>query len=427
MDRQIVYVGAVPLDTDQLLQSRNTMVALGYLAKMTIGDDAIYADGLGCSPGSGLSVVIAPGSMSLPTIIDGSSYGSLPPDGDPLVKLGINTAPTTLPLPAGGESVISAIVVEAQSGSSAISYYNAATPSQTLVGEQGNGQAQETVVQQRIVLAATSLSAVPSGYVPLWQVNVPSVATQVTSGMITAAPGAPFLPVKLPKAAPILSPSFIGNPIAPTPAAGDASASLATTSFVAAANIRNRAAWGTGGSYSWTCPAGVATILIRAWAAGGNGGAAASGTPGGGGGGGGYEEVLIGVAPGTSYAIQIGSASDGTSATSFSSIVVIGGGGNGRAGSGSQPGLGGTPGSPIINNLSSITDIGVGAGQAGFQLGGTNVGGAGGPSFGVQGGQPCFGSTVGATGLWPGGGGGGGAMGPGGPGADGLMIIEWTG
>ncbi len=427
MDRQIVYVGAVPLDTDQLLQSRNTMVALGYLVKMTVGDDGIYADGLGCAPGSGLSVVIAPGSMSLPTVIDGGPYGSLPPDGDPLVKLGINTASTVLSLPATGESVISAMVVEAQSGSSAISYYNAANPSQTLVGEAGNGQAQATVVQQRVVLTATSPGAVPFGSVPLWQVNVPGTATQVTSAMITAAPGAPILPVKLPKAAPILSPSFVGNPTAPTPAAGDTSASLATTSFVATAVIRNRAAWGTGGSYGWTCPAGVTTILIRAWAAGGNGGAAASGTPGGGGGGGGYEEVLINVTPGTTYAIQIGSASNGTSSTSFSSIVVIGGGGNGQAGGGTQSGSGGVPGSPIVNNLSSIVDIGVGAGQGGFQLGGTNVGGAGGPSFGVQGSQPCFGGTVGAAGLWPGGGGGGGAMGAGGRGADGLMIIEWTG
>ena len=50
MDRQIVYVGAVPLDTDQLQQSRNTMIALGYLAKMTIGDGTAYVDGLACTP-----------------------------------------------------------------------------------------------------------------------------------------------------------------------------------------------------------------------------------------------------------------------------------------------------------------------------------------------------------------------------------------
>ena len=84
-------------------------------------------------------------------------------------------------------------------------------------------------------------------------------------------------------------------------------------------------------------------------------------------------------------------------------------------------------GTPIINNLNAITDIGVGPGQAGFQIGGVNVGGAGGPSYGVQGGQACFGGSVGASGLWPGGGGGGGASGNGGGGADGLMILEWLG
>ena len=427
MDRQIVYVGAVPLDTDQLLQSRNTMVALGYLAKMTIGDDNTYVDGLGCTPGPGLSVTIAPGSMSLPTIIDTSPYGSLPPDGDPLVKLGVSTASITLSLPGAGMSIVSAAVVEAQAGSAAISYYNPANPSQTLIGTQGNGQAQATVVQQRVSLIATSPASIPFGYVALWQINVPSTAAQITAAMITAVPDAPFVSVKLPKAAPILSPSFVGNPLAPTPATGDASASLATTAFVAIATNRNRAAWGTGGSYSWTCPAGVTNVLIRAWAAGGNGGAANSGTPGGGGGGGGYEEVLISVVPGTTYPIQIGSAANSSSSTSFSSIAVIGGGRNGQPGTGTQSGTGGLAGVPIVNNLSSITDIGVSAGQTGFQLGSVNVGGAGGGSFGVQGGSACFGGSVGAAGSWPGGGGSGGATSSGGKGADGLMILEWLG
>ena len=427
MDRQVIYVGAVPLDTDQLLQSRNTMVALGYLAKMTIGDDNTYADGFACTPGTGLSVVIAPGSMSLPAVIDSGPFGSLPPDGDLLVKVGINTQSTALPLPGVGESIISAVVVEVQAGSSAISYYNAANPSQTLIGMQGNGQAQATVVQQRVSLVATSASAMPSGYIPLWQVNVPASATQVTSNMITALPSAPFVTVKLPKAAPIASPNFLGNPTAPTPAVGDTSTSLATTSFVAAATTRNRAAWGTGGNYAWTCPSGVTTVLIRAWAAGGNGGAAASGWPGGGGGGGGYEEVLLGVTPGTTYPIQIGNAANGASSTDFGSIVVISGGVDGQPGSGTQPGLGGPSGSPTISNLSSVADIGVGNGQTGFQIGGVNVGGAGGASFGVQGGSACFGGTVGVSGLWPGGGGGGGGKGNGGNGADGLMILEWVG
>lgn len=427
LDRQIVYVGAVPLDTDQLLQSRNTMVALGYFAKLTIGDDTAYADGLGCTPGSGLSIVIGPGSMTLPTVIDAGSYGALPPDGDALVKLGINTTATIVALPGVGQTIISAIVVETQAGSAAVSYYNATNPAQTLVGSGGNGQAQATVVQQRIAFASTSAAAVPAGYTPLWQISVPATASSVDSTMIALASGAPFITVKLPQAAPLLSPGLVGNPTAPTAAIGNASSTLATTAFVASATTRNRTAWGTGGTYAWTCPVGVSTVLLRIWAAGGTGGSAGSSYPGGGGGGGGYEEVLVSVVGGTSYAIQVGAASNGTTSSSFGSQVVISGGANGLPGQSGQGGTGGAAGVPATNNFSSVASVGVGPGQTGFQISSFNVGGAGGPSFGVQGAAACFGGANGSIGLWPGGGGAGGASGTGGKGADGLIIVEWNG
>lgn len=403
------------------------MVALGYLAKMTIGDGLAFADGLSCTPGSGLSVIIGAGSMTFPTVIDAQAYGALPPDSDPLVKLGINTTPTTLSLPATGEIIISAAVVEAQAGSAAVFYYNAQNPVQTLIGLQGNGAAQATVVQQRVSLCATTSAAVPSGFTPLWQVNVPSTATAVDSTMISTAPGAPFLPVKLPQAAPLASPGFTGVPTAPTATVGDASATLATTAFVAAATTRNRVAWGTGGTYSWICPPGVSTVLIRAWAAGGSGGSAASGMPGGGGGGGGYEEVLVNVSGGMSYAVQVGNGTSGSTSTSFAALVAVGGGVNGQAGRSGQAGSGGGPGTPVINNINSIASLGIGSGQAGFQIGTMSIGGGGGASFGVQGAPPCFGGTNGSSGLWPGGGGAGGATGTGGNGADGLMVLEWNG
>ncbi len=427
MDRQIVYVGAVPLDTDQLLQSRNTMVALGYLAKMTIGDASVYVDGLGCTPGGGLTVTIGPGSMTLPTVIDAGYYGALPPDGDPVVKTGINTAPVVVSLPGTGTTVISGGVVEVQAGSSTLAYYNAANPGQTLFGAQGNGQAQASILQQRVAFAATAPSAVPAGYTALWQIVVPSSATAVDPSMITAAAGAPFVPVKLPQAAPILSPAFAGTPTAPTPSAGDASLALATTAFVAAATTRNRAAWGAAGTYSWTCPPGVSSVLARMWGAGGSGGSAGAGLPGGGGGGGGYEEVLIAVAAGTSYPIQVGGGTSGSTTTAFANLVQVSGGNNGTAGQTGQVGVGGSAGLPSTTSINFIGSFGVGPGQSGFQLGSTSVGGAGGPSFGVLGASACFGGTLGSNGLWPGGGGAGGASGAGGKGADGLMVIEWYG
>ena len=427
LDRQIVYVGAIPLDTDQLLQSRNTMISFGYLAKMIVGDGACYADGLLCTPGNGLSVIIGPGSMTLPTVIDSSSYGALPPDSDPLVKHGINTSPITVSLPSTGESVISATVLEIQSGSSAVFYYNAENPSQTLVGVQGNGQAQATVVQQRVVFLATAPNAVPVGYIPLWQVTVPSSASAVDATMITMATGAPFVSVKLPQAAPLMSPAFTGAPTAPTATPGDTSSLLATTAFVGSATVRNRIAWGTGGTYSWTCPLGVSRILIRAWAAGGRGGDGSAGYPGGGGGGGGYEEVLIDVIGGTSYPVQIGNGISGSTSTSFGSQVAVGGGVNGQPGAAGQVGAGGKPGMPLVNNVSSVASLGIGTGQSGFQISNFNIGGGGGSSFGVQGAPACFGGVDGSPGSWPGGGGAGGATGAGGIGADGLMILEWNG
>ena len=140
MDRQIVYVGAVPLDTDQLLQSRYTMVGLGYLAKMVVGDDQSYADGLACTPGQGLSVVIGSGSLTLPTVVDGSFVGSLPPDGDPLVKVGVNTAPVNLAISGSGSFLVSASVAETAAGTAVVAYYNAANPAQTLFGSNGDGR-----------------------------------------------------------------------------------------------------------------------------------------------------------------------------------------------------------------------------------------------------------------------------------------------
>lgn len=403
------------------------MVALGYFAKMMVGDDQAYADGLSCVPGNGLGVIIGAGSLTLPTTIDVNSYGILPPDGDPLVKVGINTAPTQLNALSSGVTIISAMVVELQAGSLAVAYYNANNPSQTLFGPGGDGQAQASVVQQRVSLVATASSAIPVGYIPLWQITLAAGATQITADMITAAAGAPFVRVKLPLAAPLLSPEFTGNPTSPTAAAGDATNTIATTSFVAAATTRNRTAWGTGGSYSWICPAGVSSILIRAWAAGGTGGDAGAGTPGGGGGGGGFAEVIVNVTSGTSYAIVIGSGVSGTTSTSFSTTVVIGGGINGATGQSGHPGAGGSAGSPLTNNINSVAMVGVSVGQSGYQIGSLNVGGAGGGSYGVQGAFPCIGLAVGSNGVWPGGGGSGGGSGSGGKGADGLMIIEWIG
>lgn len=430
MDRQIVYVGAVPLDTDQLLQSRNTMVGLGYLAKMVIGDNASYADGLPCTPGQGLSIIVGPGSLTSPTVVDASFIGLLPPDGDPLVKIGVNTTAIVLPVGGPGTWLVSAVVSETQAGNAVVAYYNAAMPSQTLFGPNGNGAAQASVLQQRVALGLSSGTSTPAGAVPLWLVDIPAGAGAITSDMIGLAPGAPFLAVKLPEAAPLASPAFTGTPNAPTPAVGDVSSLLATTAFVSAATTRYRGVWGSVGSHSWSCPEGVSQVLFRGWGPGGAGGIGSGGYPGGGGGGGGYLEVLLDVQPGATYAVVIGTGgtnSVSVSPTGFGGILSVFGGGNGGNGGGGQSGNGGTAGSNAVLQLEALSNPGSGTGQAGYVLSSVAVGGAGGATFGTGSGHPTIASGAGAGGLWPGGGGSGGASGAGGNGASGLVILEWCG
>ena len=90
MDRNIVYPGGIPLDTDLLLINKNAMVGLGYLAQAVLGQSTV-ADGLVCPPTSpaSMTVTVGPGSLTQLTALDTLSYGSLPADPtDALVKMG---------------------------------------------------------------------------------------------------------------------------------------------------------------------------------------------------------------------------------------------------------------------------------------------------------------------------------------------------
>src|ERR1700721_1577280 len=95
MDRNIVYPGAIPLDTDLLSINRNTMIALGFLMRATLGT-GIVVDGLACTPTlpASMSVQIMPGRLIQLSVVDAMPYGSLAADTtDALVKMGINIAP----------------------------------------------------------------------------------------------------------------------------------------------------------------------------------------------------------------------------------------------------------------------------------------------------------------------------------------------
>jgi hypothetical protein len=212
MDRQIVYPGAIPLDTDILSIQRNVMLALGFQAQGTFGT-ATQVFGLACTPTSpaSMQVKVAPGAIVTNTVVDQNPFGSLAADtADGLVKLGINLASTTLPAltaPASsGQSInylIEAAFSETDASPIVLPYYNAANPAPPYTGPGNSGAAQNTQRLMRVQLqaragspAATGSQTTPAadvGWVPLYVVTVAYGASSITAGNISVASGAPFI------------------------------------------------------------------------------------------------------------------------------------------------------------------------------------------------------------------------------------------
>ena len=160
MDRNLVYPGSIPLDTDLLAVNRNTMIALGYLAQIVLGIDPVV-DGLACVPTSppSMTITVGPGTMSQLSVIDMLPYGSLPADTiDPLLKLGVNIAPSTFALTApttSGQAVnylIEATFQESDVNPIVLPYYNAAQPSQPYSGPANSAVPQNTLRTQSVEL-----------------------------------------------------------------------------------------------------------------------------------------------------------------------------------------------------------------------------------------------------------------------------------
>src|SRR3989344_6381696 len=115
---------------------------------------------------------------------------------------------------------------------------------------------------------------------------------------------------------------------------------LLLTTNVAEATIAptDSAQFNIHGSYTWTAPAGVASVSVEAWSAGGRGGRIASGsgeeTRGGGGGGAYAKKSSFTVVPGTEYTMSVGAGSQTSSAggdSYFNSISTVRAKGGGSA------------------------------------------------------------------------------------------------
>lgn len=139
------------------------------------------------------------------------------------------------------------------------------------------------------------------------------------------------------------------------------------------------------GSYTYTVPAGVTSISVKAWGAGGGGG---------GGGWGGGDSGRGGVGGGGGYATSILSTTPGENLT-----VAVGGGGGGGPANGSCCGQGaGGGGGGYSGILRSSTPLIIAAGGGGAGGGNrTNMGGDGGAGGGTSGSSGNLGPGAGST------------------------------
>lgn len=212
MDRQTVYAGAIPLETDLLNTNRYTMIALAKQSLILTGS-ATVIHGLNCTPTSpaSMAVSVSDGMIHSLQNVDGTAYSSLDADTTHnIIKQGIKMDANTFSLDApstAGQSVNYLIQVAYQdvdSGSTVLPYYNASNPSVAWSGPANSGAAQNTVrsgvcvvAVKTGVAATTGLQSTPLpdvGYVGAWVVTVANGQTSIISTNIVKASNSPFLP-----------------------------------------------------------------------------------------------------------------------------------------------------------------------------------------------------------------------------------------
>jgi hypothetical protein len=216
MDRQTVYFGQIPLETDQLKQSQNSMVALAKLASAVLGTTTIV-NGFTCTPTTpaSLNVLLTAGEVYQLENLEATAWSSLQANtAYSILKQGIQPGQQTFgitPPSTVGYSQVFLLEVQYQdldNGSLVLPYYNAANPSSPFAGPGNSGAAQNTVRQGIVaaqlkagVAAATGSQVAPTadaGWTGLFYITVANGATTITAGNITQVPSAPFIPATLP-------------------------------------------------------------------------------------------------------------------------------------------------------------------------------------------------------------------------------------
>lgn len=212
MDRQIVYPGAIPLETDLLNTNKFAMIGLAKLASAIMGNNT-YLQGLECLPTSpsSMAIHIAEGQIYSLQNMDGSPYSSLAADTThTLLKQGLSpeTLSFTLSAPdTTGHSINYLIQVaysDVDNGAVILPYYNAANPAIAFSGPNNEGTAQSTVrsgvchvklkAGQAAITGKQATPAPDNGFIAAWVITVNQGASSIEQGSIRPADGAPFLP-----------------------------------------------------------------------------------------------------------------------------------------------------------------------------------------------------------------------------------------
>ncbi|WP_049870983.1 gp53-like domain-containing protein [Sideroxydans lithotrophicus] len=212
MNRQIVYPGQIPQDTDLLNTNKNAMVAICKLAAAALGVNGVV-NGLGVVPTgpASLNVNVNPGEIYQLQYIDPTSYGSIAADTThQVLKQGILLDVALLSCPAPGtvgqsiNYLIQAAFSETDTGAVALPYYNSSNPSVAWSGPANSGTPQATqrtdacVVTVKAGAAATTGSqttpAPDAGNIGLAVVTVANGQATITAANIVQYTGASLVP-----------------------------------------------------------------------------------------------------------------------------------------------------------------------------------------------------------------------------------------
>lgn len=215
MDRATIYPGQIPLETDQLKQSQNTMVGLAKLAAAVLGQTTIV-NGFTCTPTTpaSLNVVVTPGEIYQIENLEQSSWSSLPADTHTILKQGVildaATFGITPPVTVGYSQnfLVETQYQDVDAGATVLPYFYAGSPTVPFSGPGNAGTAQNTVrkgvaaLQVKAGIAATTgtqtTPTADAGWTGLFIVTVANGATTITSGNISQLSSAPFIPCTLP-------------------------------------------------------------------------------------------------------------------------------------------------------------------------------------------------------------------------------------